>query len=371
MVMPVEYNFHEKEPIGTIKNKKKTRSDKGMDRIIGFEGVMDHYVELSFKGTYIEAETERSISDDALGIFVPKVIISPVIENLNFVLTGKDLHSYTGKCTMRSSWKIYLVSEKEIPLANITINTSIQRPYGTSDYIIEPLIKEASKQIISIDTLNEFLLRIESEYLSKTKGKAINVGDLIVLNHIEEKDIFKKGVNSVVTINHSEAMGSGIIISADGYIVTNYHVIQDAKNIIVRTNNNSEYIAEVIKINADYDLALLKIKGSSLQALPFGNSDLADIGDDVYAIGTPLSNSLSQSVSKGIISGKRTWNRNKIIQTDVSINSGNSGGALINKSGQIIGITTFKVGYRGYEGLGFCIPSNTIIEMLHLEFTAP
>ncbi|MBK7855348.1 MAG: trypsin-like peptidase domain-containing protein [Bacteroidetes bacterium] len=113
---------------------------------------------------------------------------------------------------------------------------------------------------------------------------------------------------------------------------------------------------------------MLKVEASDLKALSFGNSDMVEIGDDVWAIGTPLATDLGQSITKGIVSGFRENNGLKFIQSDVSINAGNSGGPLINDKGEIVGITTLKISGKGIEGLGFCIPANYVIEFLNLKF---
>jgi len=121
-----------------------------------------------------------------------------------------------------------------------------------------------------------------------------------------------------------------------------------------------------VKTNPDYDLALLKLTASELKTLTFANSDEADIGDEVYAVGTPSDLELGQTITKGIISGKRTLENINYIQSDVSISPGNSGGPLLNDKGQIIGITTMKMIGKGIEGIGFSIPSNIVLEMLNI-----
>ena len=105
-----------------------------------------------------------------------------------------------------------------------------------------------------------------------------------------------------------------------------------------------------------------------MKALSFGNSDSTGTGDEIFAAGTPLDKSLGQTVTRGIISGYREWNGVNFIQTDVSINAGNSGGPLLNQKGEIIGITTMKAFGKGIEGIGFGIPSNVVIDMMNIKF---
>lgn len=154
--------------------------------------------------------------------------------------------------------------------------------------------------------------------------------------------------------------GSGVIITDDGYIVTNNHVVQGADTIHVYLQDGTKYDAKLIGTDTFSDLAVVKIEASSLPAATLGSSGKATVGDTVYAIGNPLG-VLTSSVSKGIISGlDRTITIDGIsmtlMQTDASINPGNSGGGLFNDSGELIGIVNAKSASVEVEGLGFAIP---------------
>jgi serine protease Do len=155
------------------------------------------------------------------------------------------------------------------------------------------------------------------------------------------------------------------VVSSDGFIVTNEHVVENNEEVNVKFNNGFSLKGRVIKKNAAADLALIKVDAADLTALNMV-TDEAEIGEDVFAIGTPGDISLEQTVSKGIISGRRVIDGLKFLQTDVSINPGNSGGPLINSNGQILGITSMKIVARGFEGLGFAIPSADVMKMLNL-----
>ena len=158
-----------------------------------------------------------------------------------------------------------------------------------------------------------------------------------------------------------EAMGSGVIISTDGYIVTNNHVVEGADELIVTLNDNSEYSARIIGTDKTTDLALIKIDGKNFPAIQIANSDHVKVGEWVLAIGNPLG--LNNTVTAGIISAKaRTLGANGVesfIQTDAAINAGNSGGALVNTNGQLVGINAMLYSQTGsYSGYGFAIPTN-------------
>ncbi len=163
--------------------------------------------------------------------------------------------------------------------------------------------------------------------------------------------------------SQTEGSGSGIIITEDGYIVTNNHVIEGAKSIKVILNNAKEYDAKIVGSDSKTDLAVLKIEEKGLPTAHFGNSDLLEAGERCVAIGNPLGQELAGSLTQGIISAlNRTLTVDNIkytlIQTDAAINPGNSGGALVNAYGEVIGINTVKVSSSQIEGLGFAIPVN-------------
>lgn len=177
-----------------------------------------------------------------------------------------------------------------------------------------------------------------------------------------------KGIFGQTIENTSEGAGSGVIISEDGYIVTNNHVVEGAGTVKVRLTDGKEYDAEVVGVDSQTDLAVLKINASGLNAATFGDSNSLVVGQEVVAIGNPLG-TLGGTVTDGIISAtnrsitieNETMN---LIQTTAAINPGNSGGGLFNSAGQLIGIVNAKSSGTGIEGLGFAIPSNDVQEVV-------
>ena len=184
----------------------------------------------------------------------------------------------------------------------------------------------------------------------------------------------EKSISSVVTIssvndkllkNNRSGIGSGVIFSYDGYIVTNLHILS-GQNINVKLNNGKNYLASIIGIDKNTDIAVLKISSSEeLKPINFANSDSLKIGDRVLAIGNPYG--IGISVSNGIISATGRDYGNpylQLIQTDAAINPGNSGGALINENGNLIGINSKIFSKTGaYQGIGFAIPSNLVVQI--------
>lgn len=154
--------------------------------------------------------------------------------------------------------------------------------------------------------------------------------------------------------------GSGVIISSDGYIVTNNHVVEKADEITVKLNDNREFKGRIIGTDKNSDLALVKIEANNLPAIPIGDSDKLKLGEWVLAVGNPFN--LTSTVTAGIVSAKaRSLYANGVesfIQTDAAINQGNSGGALVNAKGELVGINAMLYSQTGsYSGYGFAIPT--------------
>ena len=169
-----------------------------------------------------------------------------------------------------------------------------------------------------------------------------------------------------------EATGSGVIISSDGYIVTNNHVVNGADELTVTLNDNREYSARIIGTDPQTDLALIKINGKNLPTLPIGDSDKLKVGEWVLAVGNPYN--LSSTVTAGIVSAKaRSMGGDgsngpqisSFIQTDAAINPGNSGGALVNAQGELVGINAMLYSQTGaYSGYGFAIPTTIMTKVV-------
>lgn len=169
-------------------------------------------------------------------------------------------------------------------------------------------------------------------------------------------------------VKGQEGMGSGIIFSEDGYILTNYHVINGAQNVSVILSTGKEVAAKVVNYDASLDLAVIKVTESiKMPAVAeFGNSKDLQVGDSVIAIGNPLGKDFLGTVTTGVISATKREMQSEgdkkqiFLQTDAAINPGNSGGPLVNSMGQVIGINTAKISESGVEGLGFAIPIDEV-----------
>lgn len=253
----------------------------------------------------------------------------------------------------------------------ILIVWSINMGYGPNP------LHENSDNVSETTSSNEASLN-ENKESTTSVPEVIATGDDKAENTSNLTKLYNKIKSSCVTVQTNTALGSGFVVSEDGYIITNHHVIDAAKNISVIFYDNTKYSAKLIGSDEVRDIAVLKIEGE-FTPIDIGNSDSLEIGERVVAVGTPYNISLAGTMNEGIISGiardidvtndnGAVVKRMTLIQTDTSINPGNSGGPLINMAGQVIGINTLKL-MDEYEGLGFAIPiknavniANTLIE---------
>jgi len=218
-------------------------------------------------------------------------------------------------------------------------------------------------QTFKINYLVVILVTIISTlFITNNNNKFVTASDKSIASVVT---IFSYGGNSFRS-SRSNGIGSGVIFSDDGYIVTNLHVVSQNKKIAIKLNNGNQYDAKIIGADRNSDIAVLKILPTeTLDPINFADSKNLKIGDKVLAIGNPYG--IGISVSSGIISATGRDYGNpylELIQTDAAINPGNSGGALINENGNLIGINTKIFSKTGaYQGIGFAIPSEKVIQI--------
>ncbi|MBK9636303.1 MAG: trypsin-like peptidase domain-containing protein [Bacteroidetes bacterium] len=180
----------------------------------------------------------------------------------------------------------------------------------------------------------------------------------------------KSALGATVTITADKSFGSGCVVSNDGYILTSYHVISETEDSLIKviTNKGDTLNCKVNRTSKKADLAILKVEKSFPFAFKLDENSEFEVADEVIAIGTPAYMELSQTVSKGIISGLRNSTDGiKLIQTDVSVSPGNSGGPLIRRPATFLGVVNSKISGNRVEGLGFCTPVSDVIEFLKLK----
>ncbi len=276
----------------------------------------------------------------------------------------ESLAHYETRCTVAVTWKL--------------INQSRQTVYEHKDSGTAVKFEKGGSAAFADAFENSLYAFLGSQQvttaLAKPMGSAgADKPTAITLHRAAAlKTVADNGVGAaakaVVIIDTGDGHGSGCVVSADGYIVTNAHVVGDAEEVKVLLADGVSSKAKVVRVNSEMDLALIKIDADGLTAFSLPTASTADVGADVFAIGTPADKELGQTVTKGIISGRRKIDGHSFLQTDVSINGGNSGGALVAKSGQLLGIVNAKLVGRGIEGIGFAIPAEQVSDALQLKF---
>lgn len=264
-------------------------------------------------------------------------------------------------------WKL-LNYYKELLFKKIILSSSGQFSYN---YLKTKKDSELVMRDALQNSLLEFLNKneVQIELSKKTEPNKENEDTLFLQKQHTFASSLNEVVKSSVTIKNSKGHGSGFFITKEGYVITNYHVIKDNEVYTVITNEGKEYDAKVVRTSRERDLALLKIN-TTKPILPINVSldEEIELAQDIYVVGTPTSQDLSQTISRGIVSGIRKKDDLKLIQTDASINSGNSGGPIVNKSGELIGVVSSKLKGFGIEGVAFGIPAYEILDVLNLKF---
>lgn len=306
-------------------------------------------------------------SDKKVAFGAPKIALIPEIIHAEGNYKGNLLNS-TGSGSLELRWNIYATVNLKTPIRSIVIKTTSSRPSSVSDSFLKSMFADNTTEFLNSDSILDILRNAERTGKEAVVGEEIRITKVTAAPVAEGKNFLKQATESVVTVETPDGHGSGFIISSNGYIVTNYHVVEELTEVKIKMKNGIEVMGKIIKRNAEEDLALVKVDLNGLSALVFGNEELAEAGDDVWAIGTPLDKSLGSTITKGIISGFREDAGHRFIQTDVSINEGNSGGPLLNDKGEVLGVTTFKFKGKGIEGIGFALPVNTIIKGLNIKF---
>ena len=230
---------------------------------------------------------------------------------------------------------------------------------------ISAIQKEAGKTVTAGESASRSLA--SGEYLTPGQVYEKNVNAVVAItSEVESLDSYGRTVSGL-------SSGTGFFITADGYVITNYHVIKDATKVTITTHSDEEYEAKIIGYEANNDLAVLKVEAENLPYAVIGSSSALRVGDQVVAIGNVLS-TFASSLTVGYVSGvDRVVDTDGVamnmIQTDVAINSGNSGGPLFNMQGEVVGITTAKFSGNSssgasIEGIGFAIPMDDVTGMV-------
>ena len=264
------------------------------------------------------------------------------------------------------------------------IEWSLMNTYG--EVLKSVTVRSQSGEFVSDDKIEE----IVGDMIENSLDQVLSNGNITPLTKVETKAETKLALSTVtkptsiltaandvqaatVIVKTDKGHGSGFAISNDGYIVTNYHVIASEdptkpKELTIILNDGSKQKATVIKVNKDRDIALLKIDQKFEKCFEIPTQKSFTALEEVYAMGAPKSIELGQTASKGIISSERNINNVSLIQTNISINGGNSGGPMFSSTGKLYGVITSKLFGIGVEGVAFAIPAYKIKDYLNIDF---
>lgn len=240
-------------------------------------------------------------------------------------------------------------------------------PYGSGSDEIQKTVVSALKDNMDFSIMNLRRQLSDKKLLAITNVKENNTTIELARPQAQNrtKEDFRK---SCVIITTDDGFGSGTVISEDGYIVTNYHLLAGTKKITVTFSDSTTAEAEVVRKAMDADMALLKVKKTGLIPFTLSQDNDPEIGGDVWAVGAAGSVELGVNLSHGIISGVRKTNGMLMLQTDAGLNKGNSGGALVNEKGIAMGIVSLKLMGKGVEGIGFALATKDVMDKLGLKY---
>ena len=269
-----------------------------------------------------------------------------------------------------AEWQIYDPIRQEV-LARIQTSGGVERPISSLrdlDYVLVEAFRENAHALLANEAFRQIVLkRADPQAATPTANTPITLA--VAAKPAAARPI-SDVAGSVVAIFTGSGWGSGFLVSDDGYLITNQHVVGAGKTVRVRWSDGLETAGEVVRTDKRRDVALVKTEPRSRQPLALRRSAPA-VGEAVFAIGTPLDEKLQNTVTKGIVSANRILDGFAYIQSDVGIDHGNSGGPLVDDKGRVIGITVIKIAPDdGQRGLNLFIPVGDALDFLALK-TAP
>lgn len=294
--------------------------------------------------------------------------------NLCYPMAGiGNFSSSKGSAFMQVNWQVYSTLHRKVIYQATTEGSSDHKDStdGAAADLILGAFAVAVRNLLADEGFNKVVLKDTIKNPTKPIGGKVYVKHAPVKTNKKSDALLKAQMASVTVRSSTGGHGSGFFISKDGYLLTNEHVVGEAKRVKLRLYDGSEITADVLKKDTVRDIALLKSLGYKGHYLGV-NKKISAIGAEVYAIGTPLDERNTHSVTKGIISSYRNHDGLNFIQSDVEIHPGNSGGPLINDRGQVIGIASKGLmatssGTRAGIGLNFFIPIREAIRRMNIQ----
>ncbi len=288
---------------------------------------------------------------------------------------GTPLGTYAGEVYLEVDWSIYSTLKRET-VARISTAGYIKHEDAVGGGWLLIFLGAFENAVKELAYNQKFYKLIGN---NQTPEKVVPVNNEIVIASVKPyketgvDNNIDRIINSTVTIRSGMGHGSGFIVDESGLIVTNSHVVGSAENVTIIFASGMEVKGRVLRANKHRDVALVKVDAGGLKPLPI-RSSIVSHAEEVYAVGTPFDESLQSTITKGIVSGIRTEEKSglKLIQSDVDIHGGNSGGPLLDSQGNVVGISVSGIGLRKLSaGLNFFIPIIDGLEWLNVKIKAP
>ena len=261
-----------------------------------------------------------------------------------------------GEAYMKVEWQVYSRLNRQVVQKTVTEGTGVvkkARNLGAEDCFFDAFAMSVHNLLADKDFHNLVVSQSPEINVSVPKDLTLSPPEVYTATLSEHLNDVR---SAVATVYAGDGHGSGFFLDARGYLLTNEHVVRQAKLVKIKLASGREILGEVVRTSAPRDTALIKVEEQETPALPIRRSDVA-VADEVFAIGTPLGEGLSTTVSKGIVSAFREMDGVKFIQSDVNIQPGNSGGPLVDKDGNVIGIAAMGLSSSGaMTGVNFFIP---------------
>jgi len=292
-------------------------------------------------------------------------LLGATLTGLSIDAFGKnDLQEAAAKATVE--WSLYDNLEKKVVLKEVTTGT------GSSETASDQSIKRAFASSLKALLAEEQFVNVVRKSPKAAWQDDTSSNGPFTLERCSPLDLtlpanISDVMNSVVLIKVGGQSGCGAIVSVDGHVITAAHLVTAVEKVSVALKSGLVLDGDVVAIDVPQDIGMVKLPGSGYRCLAMA-SQPAGIGTDIYAIGAPISEELSFTVSKGILSGIREINGFAYLQTDAGLNPGNSGGPLLSTNGEVLGIVSWKVASVGVEGIAFGVPSDVIVERLQLRW---
>jgi S1-C subfamily serine protease len=282
----------------------------------------------------------------------------------NYCLRSGEIQ---GEVYLKVFWQLYAPEAKKVLFETTTTGTFRQdkAKKGDTGSLFDQAFAMASRNLLAEQGFHDAVVNLDVPKAPEAPPLALRGPRPLAVPLAKNMESVRA---AVATIKTPTGSGSGFFVSADGYLLSNQHVVGNERYVKVVLPNGFEATGEVLRKDRDRDVALIKTQSVGLLPLSL-RGDEAGIGEDVYAIGSPLSERLSGSVTRGILSSYRTIADKRYIQSDVAILPGNSGGPLLDPQGNVIGIAVAGLGARGIAGLNFFIPIKDALSTLQLSLT--